>query len=204
MRIAGKPFTLPSDLTRQIKFVSPNIFELAEIANALNYTSTLPTDLNLDELLSSHSSDLKTLAAQVNDHVDNILITLGSKGALLVRKNFPASLFFNRSGQYNNKQSPKSEARFYLANPIGDVVNVSGAGDSFNAGFISAMIRGMPEAICVSVGFQGAITALRSMAAVPEAYFSMEHSCWKKGAAFREFWLVNIFRQFYFYDFCSF
>lgn len=187
MRIAGKPFTLPSDLTRQIKFVSPNIFELAEIANALNYTSTLPTDLNLDELLSSHSSDLKTLAAQVNDHVDNILITLGSKGALLVRKNSPASLFFNRSGQYNNKQSPKSEARFYLANPIGDVVNVSGAGDSFNAGFISAMIRGMPEAICVSVGFQGAITALRSMAAVPEAYFSMEHPCWKKGAAFREF-----------------
>lgn len=188
MRIAGKPFQLPIDLVRQIKFVSPNIYELNEIAKTLNFTNDIPTGIPLDTLLRSHVTELKALAAHVNEYVDNILVTLGSNGLLIVRK-CDANVPFYREGHgFAVAQNEcKSTFRLYPAHSIDDVVNVSGAGDSFNSGFITAAIRYRSEATCVAVGFQGAITALRSNAAVPQEYFGLEHKCWHQEASYQQF-----------------
>lgn len=188
MRIAGKPFNLPADLIRQIKFVSPNLHELNEIAKTLNYTNDIPTGLEFDELLASHATQLKSLATEVNNHIDNILITLGSRGLLLVSKSDGKSQFFNANGRFiGPKGDVNSQMRLYPAQNIDDVVNVSGAGDSFSSGFITAMIRGQPEAVCVAVGFQSALTALRGPAAVPEKYFGVDHKCWRREANCTDF-----------------
>lgn len=195
MRIAGKPFSLPRELIRQIKFISPNIYELIEIAKTLN--CSIPDGIGPDQLLLSHISELKDLSAQVNGHVDNIFITLGAKGMLLVRKQGPESAFLDSKDEYIEPEgNDNSHWRFYSAEPIANVVNVSGAGDSFNSGFITAMIRGKPEPICVAVGFESAITALRSQAAVPDEYFSNAHSCWAKEAEFKDFWISH-FEKFF-------
>lgn len=82
----------------------------------------------------------------------------------------------------HNKLGCKVHNRFYEVNPVTDVVNVSGAGDSFNVGFICAMIRGYNEEICVSVGFESARAALRSSGAVPTEYFKSNHPCWTRAA----------------------
>lgn len=188
MRIAGKPFSLPSELIGQIKFISPNIFELIEIAKTLNCPTTIPDGIEPENLLLSHAHQLKELSAEVNNHVDNILITLGAKGMLLVRKQDSQSVFLDTDDKYvGSEENAKSYWRLYSAKPIDNVVNVSGAGDSFNSGFITAMIRGKSEPICVAVGFQSAVTALRSQAAVPDKYFSDDHSCWMKEAEFNDF-----------------
>lgn len=185
MRIAGKPFTLPIDLTRQIKFISPNIFELIEIAKALNYPTAIP---DRSESIAAHPAALKTIAEHVNGIVDNILITLGSHGALIVRKHNARAPLFNQTYSYlTANESDESQLRFYPAKAVDNVVNVSGAGDSFNSGFITAMIRGKSEGICVAVGFQSAITALRSTAAVPRKYFDADHLCWTNPAECKPF-----------------
>lgn len=188
MRIAGKPFTLPIDLTRQIKFISPNIFELIEIAKALNYPNAIPDSAEPIDFLATHSTELKAIAQHVNGIVDNILITLGSNGALIVRKQNVQTPLFNQTYSYvTGQELIESQLRFYPAKSVDGVVNVSGAGDSFNSGFITAMIRGKSESICVAVGFQSATTALRSTAAVPNKYFDADHLCWTKPAECRPF-----------------
>lgn len=188
MRIAGKPFTLPADLVRQIKFISPNIYELNEIAKALGGAANIPNGLPIDELLASHVASLKSLATQVNEHVDNILITMGSRGLLLVRKNGVDTKFFSEhSGFLGQSGQGITQMRLYPAQSIDYVINVSGAGDSFSSGFITAMIRGKSEAICVSVGFQSAITALQGLGAVPDHYFGLDHQCWRRAADHKDF-----------------
>lgn len=63
-----------------------------------------------------------------------------------------------------------------------NVMNVSGSGDSFDVGFITAMLNGFPEAVCISVGIESARQALQSTNAVPDFYFTRNHDCWHKPA----------------------
>lgn len=186
MRIAGKPFTLPSDLVQQIKFISPNLNELEQIANVLDCPIKMkmdPSHCNEENFLQT----LKAIATHVIGYVDNVIITLGPNGVLIVRHEFNGLKLFDDNFRYmKNSSTSNVKGRLYHVKSINDIKNVSGAGDSFNSGFISAMISGKSEEICVSVGFESAIYALRAQGAVPAKYFAKDDQCWHERAVFKE------------------
>ncbi|EGK96379.1 AGAP013183-PA, partial [Anopheles gambiae str. PEST] len=92
MRIAARPFAarnakLAALAKRAVKFISPNIHELAEIAQALHYAGPVPRKLmdeyaTLDELLT----DVKPLGLFVNETIDHVLVTLGHHGVAVFRR----------------------------------------------------------------------------------------------------------------------
>lgn len=190
MRIADKPFSLPLDLIRQIKFMSPNVYELDAIAQHYHSSRLLEsTELNVDQLFRDDPDFLVKInaaAAAVAKYVDCILVTLGANGVLVVRKETGDARFFNEATTYlkPSAQSLRMKSRFYRVQPVSNVVNVSGAGDSFTTGFLAAMIRAKPEEVCVSVGRESAKAALLSHSAVPAKYFASNHLCWTQEAEF--------------------
>lgn len=186
MLIATKPFDLPSELVNQIKFISPNIYELNTIAAHLNLPKIIDNTETSIEHLFERDSDLlfkiKELTTEILKHIDNVILTLGLRGIILTSKRSSSNMnIFNSEITYN-KPYCGVHTRFYGVNPVKDIVNVSGAGDSFNVGFITAMICGCSEDICVSVGIESAKTALKSPGAVPSAYFKSNHPCWTQAA----------------------
>lgn len=60
---------------------------------------------------------------------------------------------------------------FYAPPKLQKIVNVSGAGDSFCAGFITALLKEHTLDECVAAGFASAERALLSESAVPMTYF---------------------------------
>lgn len=184
MRKAHIPFDLPTNLVKQIKFISPNIHELNVIAKCLQYDDDFPTtssdsDLSDGKLLN----DLKNVTAFVNEKIENVIVTLGPIGILIARKNDSNSAIYDRGGRYVSEgSSNKSQLHFYETKRIKEIVNVSGAGDSFASGFVVSMIRGLPEDVCVSVGFEASKCALMSSSPVPSKYFDRNHTCWLNGA----------------------
>lgn len=192
MRLATKPFTLPVDLVRQIKFISPNIYEFNCIAEHLNCRRLFENnEKTADELLNSNQnllSEIKETSSEILKFVDNILLTLGSSGVFIMRKSSNQNLrIFDEFSRYIEMSSNNfsKNHRFYEAIKSTDAVNSSGAGDSFNVGFITALINGYPEDICVSVGFECAKSSLRSLSAVPVKYFDRNHRCWHDAAVFK-------------------
>lgn len=191
MRKAEKPFSLPTHLVRQIKFTSPNIYELNTIASALNEPHIFDdTELSISELFATDSKLLKKVneaAKHISSHIDNIIVTLGSNGVLVVRQDPRGFEFFNARKEYVTPGADNLtiSSRYYKIASCRNVVNVSGAGDCFNSGFIAAMIRGLPEDICVSVGQECANQALQSQSPVPETLFPHTHQCWQEKSKFK-------------------
>lgn len=190
MRKADKPLSLPLDLVRQIKFISPNVHELdALVRDFLTPRLLESTDVDIDQRFRDDPNFLAKInvaAVAVNKYIDCILVTLGANGILVVRKDTGRSTYFNDAGAYikPSAQSSGVQSRFYRVQPVSDVVNVSGAGDSFTTGFLAAMIRAKSEEICVSVGRESAKAALLSNSAVPAQYFAADHHCWNQKAEF--------------------
>lgn len=198
MRRAHIPFQLPAHLIKQIKFCSPNVYELQAIARALNYGNGTQQQVmheNLDCVDSENQSELikelKEIGRFVCEHIDNVIVTLGSMGVLVMisKHRQPFEAFFNRQdGSYIDshraKLSMTPTTRYYRTRPIHTITNVSGAGDSFNSGLITAMINGYPETVCVAVGLEAAAIALMSPGAVANEYFDFKHSCWTRNAQF--------------------
>lgn len=187
MRKAHLPFELPSNLTNQIKFISPNIYELNVIAKCFNYAGDYPsTSLDNDLNDEKYCEDLKKIATFVNEKIENVIVTLGPIGVMIARKKHSPSAIFNRHGGYiRNAENNRTRLRFYATKRIQEIVNVSGAGDSFASGFVVSMIQGMAEDVCVSVGFEASKCALMSSSPVPGSYFDSRHMCWSNGADWR-------------------
>lgn len=180
MRKAHIPFTLPTSLIKQIKFISPNIHELNVIAKCLHYADDYP-NASADNYLSDEKSfnDLKKITEFVNETIENVIVTLGPIGILIARRNNSNSPIYDRGGCYiPEANNNKRQLHLYETKRLDDIVNVSGAGDSFASGFIVAMIRGLSENVCVSVGFEASKCALMSGSPVPNEYFDENHSCW--------------------------
>lgn len=191
MRCAHIPFSLPRQLTQQIKFASPNIHELRSIAIALDYPADSPPFWDDHQLLdptidqSNLLQTIKQVATFVSDHIDNVIVTLGPLGVLIANRcPNPERRYYGPSVAYSTARGETVSARFYAARKFNRIVNVSGAGDSFTSGFIASMIRGNAEGVCVSVGFEAAGSALMSRGAVPDRYFDVQHSCWKSSASY--------------------
>jgi pseudouridine-5'-phosphate glycosidase/pseudouridine kinase len=189
--IADKPFQLEPKLYRQIKFMSPNLNELRKIGQTLKPSSSALSaasfascedDLRIDEIAQ--------LCEELRDTVENIVVTVGSHGCFMQRSRDAESEFFTNNLQYvggggGEKEKRKWQLRHYPSMTIDkDVRSSSGAGDAFCAGFITAMLDGRSEAICVSVGLQAALCALNSVHAVPKEFFNKSHACWRSPAKF--------------------
>lgn len=173
-----------SSAIKQIKFISPNIFELRNIAEALNYSDSFNTEFSLDSddeiNLDKFLIDTKIVSHFVGKTIDNVIVTLGPLGQLISSKGALGSdSFFDKNQKYISCKTDSFYSRFYRANKIGNIVNVSGAGDSFASGFISAMLKGLPENVCVSVGLRAAAIALASHSAVADRYFDQTDECWQ-------------------------
>ncbi|KAG5681466.1 hypothetical protein PVAND_010899 [Polypedilum vanderplanki] len=187
--IADKPFQLNPKQYHQIKFMTPNMNELRKIAQTLK-PSLSSSSLPLSS--STHESALKideiaNLCGELRDVVENIVVTVGCDGIFMQRFRDAESGFFNSNLKYidDDHGKGKLQLRHYPSMTIEkDVKSSSGAGDAFCAGFITAMLCGKSEAICVSVGFEAALTALRSVHAVPKEFFNKSHACWKTSAKF--------------------
>ncbi|XP_061400047.1 uncharacterized protein LOC133335766 [Musca vetustissima] len=179
MLIAGKPFKLSQQQYQQIKFISPNVYELKTIVETLTgqkveWDPNESLAAGQDELISNCT----TLLQEIQHNFDCIVVTLGSHGVLVnLRGNcFQHRFFNNQSSLHYNSPPSKTEyvRRFYAAPLVSDIVNVSGAGDSFSGGFITGILRGYTVDECISFGFVAARCALKSESAVPVQYFDSE------------------------------
>uniref|UniRef100_A0A8D8DXX4 Pseudouridine-5'-phosphate glycosidase n=1 Tax=Culex pipiens TaxID=7175 RepID=A0A8D8DXX4_CULPI len=188
MRFAAKPFNASTLAAKAIRFISPNLYELREIARNRGYEGSIATtqveDIELTDLLR----EVRLLGGFVNRHVDNVIVTLGAYGVVVIRRTSEQVPFFSAdTGHYKSTDSGAgTQCRFYRGRALDRIVNVSGAGDSFTSGFVAAMLDGQLESVCVNVGFEAACCALGSKGAVAERYFDRGHSCWKpaNGATF--------------------
>jgi sugar/nucleoside kinase (ribokinase family) len=116
-------------------------------------TVFMPNEKELQAL--THKDSLEGAIAEVLPYLGNAMVVkCGSKGSLLVLKNG------------NMKLLPA-----YLNS---DVVDAIGAGDSFNSGFISAFVKGLPLEDCQETGnLTGAVNT--TAAGGTGAFTSLEH-----------------------------
>lgn len=191
MRIASKPFQLPKNLIRHIKFVSPNIYELNSISEYLGYGNFIENnEVDIETLFKNNPNFIelvKDASGKIAEYIDNVVVTLGSNGTLITRKSSSNDLrFFDLELRYIKPlEDYNIQHRFYTAKKLEKISNVSGAGDSFNSGMIYAMIGSYCEDICVSVGMESATAALNSTSAVPCRYFGKNHECWRNAATYK-------------------
>lgn len=189
MSIASKPFELERKCYGQIKFISPNLYELRKIAETLKISSDMKSDLKVENVTTTDEKrrlfgEITELCNGLQEHIDNIVVTAGNFGVVVQRLGGDEGAFFMSNLSYIVGKRKLRSCRHYPGNKIDKIVNASGAGDAFCAGFISGMLKNKPEAICVSVGFQAAFSALMSKRAVPKTFFGSDHECWKTPARF--------------------
>lgn len=147
MRIAAKLFELPKEYISQIKFISPNIYELNAIATYLGCDESLlkNDEVNDVELLFKENTDFreetKKYSGEISKLIDNVIVTLGSNGVLITNRNTSDKNIFDLNLRYNKQQLPMQHRLYNIDEKYTNIVNVSGAGDSFNVGFITAMIN---------------------------------------------------------------
>lgn len=175
MRISGKPFKLSQSLRHQIKFISPNIYELKQIVETITNESIVWNEkkiLSKDKLLR----ETKRLLKLIEQEFDCILVTLGHHGIVLslLARATEIPLFDANSGKYQLFEQTNDAKRilcYYPAQSVSNIVNVSGAGDSFTSGFITGLLRGYNIDRAVTFGFLAAECSLQAESAVPAEYF---------------------------------
>lgn len=189
MSIAGKPYELDRSCYEQIKFVSPNLYELRKIAETLKVSPGVKCDLKVENVTTEDEKrklflEIVDLCEKLQANIDNIVVSTGRFGVFIQRTRGDENAFFNDNLHYIVGGNGNSSCRHYPGKSIDKIVNASGAGDAFCSGFITGMLRQKPEEICVSVGFQAAIAALMSKRAVPKSFFESDHECWSTSAKF--------------------
>lgn len=192
MSIAGKPFELDRKCYEQIKFISPNLYELRKIADTLKISPAIKSNLKVENVTTADEKrevfrEIGELCNELQEHIDNIIVTVGSFGAFIQRSRGSRGTFFTDDLKYIENGEIDKCCRHYPGQSIDKIVNASGAGDAFCAGFIAGMLKRQPEDICVAVGFQAATSALMSKRAVPKVFFDSDHLCWKTPAKHESF-----------------
>lgn len=167
MFIAGKPFKLRPELTQHIRITKPNIHELKTIVETITGQSVSwkpTTKVERGELLMQ----AKQLLKQIESHFNCIIATLGDHGVVL---SFRSDAEHDAGKLLALSPSCEHITYFYPAPKLNNIVNVSGAGDSFCAAFITALLRSHNIDECMAAGFVSAERALLSESAVPSTYF---------------------------------
>lgn len=175
MRIAGKPFTLPSSLSKQIKFVSPNFCELRSIVQTFRGHHNKQFSGEIPQKFSELMNAVNEMLTEIQSQFDCILVTLGAQGVIVShRQGFYNDAFFDiNSGAYGVHMDSNHQIKYFPAPRLNAKIrNVSGAGDSFSSGFITGLLRGYNSIErCVALGSLAAARSLISSAAVPETFF---------------------------------
>jgi sugar/nucleoside kinase (ribokinase family) len=92
--------------------------------------------------------DLGDCIAALSNHVSTLVITRGAEGAVAVERGEQAAI---------------------AAAPVERIVDTTGAGDLFAAGFLAARCRGRPLAACLETGAIAAAEVISHFGARPEA-----------------------------------
>lgn len=160
-RKATKPFVFNKN--RRLQFSSPNLNELIAILDHINGPKKA---VNFNNDVESILKNIRPIL----EYIDNLFITLGSKGILLIRKGERTDAFFeikNNKISYKRCNGNKLSARIYSPKVVENIVSVSGAGDCFASGFIMSMLKGYDENFCVNYGLSVARCALKSQSTIP-------------------------------------
>lgn len=147
-----------------ITYISPNIEELRAINGVLHKTneSLISKTIIKDEIIK----ECLRLSPNFFNNVDNLVITLGKKGVLVVSKKSPDSIFSSGRHQCTDDFSvihypPASKTLL----PV-PVKSVSGAGDSFASGVIYGYLHGYDTDTCVKGGLLAAYKSLNTYVAI--------------------------------------
>jgi len=149
---------------KPITYCSPNFEELKAINEFLGVQSPKSG--------SEHSIDsCLELCKGCLDVVDNLTITLGKNGILLVCKH-PRPFIFSPLSINDSNNPPKTTVLHYPSAserhlPV-RVKSVSGAGDSFAAGVLYGYLNGYDTDTCVKGGLLAAYTSLHTYVAISD------------------------------------
>ncbi|KAL4426410.1 hypothetical protein ABPG77_004704 [Micractinium sp. CCAP 211/92] len=132
--VGGEDRPITPSLLRLLDFVCPNESELARLTQ-------LPTDTEEQVLLAAGA--LRARGAR------NVLVTLGARGALLLR---------------GDGTVLRQEA---VPPPGGAVVDTTAAGDAFRAAFVVALVGGRPLQECLRFAAAAGALAVSRLGAVP-------------------------------------
>ena len=102
---------------------------------------------NEAELLALYGTDLETAMKQVQDEVELACVTLGPRGSVLVTPD---------------------DRIVVAAEPVDRVVDTTGAGDQFAAGFLHGLTQGRDLASCGRLGSLAAAEIISHYGARPE------------------------------------
>ncbi|XP_077195958.1 uncharacterized protein LOC143838487 isoform X2 [Paroedura picta] len=154
---ASKPFF--SDSWRALASISPNLREL----RAINRTLGHPVPADLPSKLEDVVETAVALALPLLQELHCMVITLGQHGVLVCGRSMDGSVSLH-PGSCSKTTAGELCATHYpaLPVPVEEIVNVSGAGDSFMAGMIAGMLDGGNTDDCVRMGLLSASLSLRS------------------------------------------
>ncbi|XP_040201666.1 pseudouridine-metabolizing bifunctional protein C1861.05-like isoform X1 [Rana temporaria] len=158
---AAKPFT--SDSWTALTYISPNLKELISINRTLGHSVNFDIPCAFDDVIDMAI----TLSLPLLENLHCVIVTLGAHGVLLCGHSCNGVLSLHP----NNKTSWGDLcALHYPAAPISaeEIVNVSGAGDSLMAGFLSGVLGKLDTDTCVRMGLLAARLSLRSRGAISQ------------------------------------
>ncbi|KAF0287085.1 Pseudouridine-metabolizing bifunctional protein C1861.05 [Amphibalanus amphitrite] len=177
---AGVPIWFePTDLRKAVKsaalltaghqppvlYSSPNAAELHTMLTAL--TPERPGAFHLlkgDQLLDA----CRDASLRLLEHFHCLLVTMGTNGVMISRRGGRSEPLPLGPGARALPAGGPTSCVHYPVTAASNVVNVSGAGDCFNAGFISGLLAGLAQDRCVQRGQQLALQAVACAAAVPD------------------------------------
>lgn len=162
--VSIKPFQ--TKYWNAVKFITPNFEELKNIARFLKL-DTPKSENKLNEVVE--------ITQKLVNFIDNVIVTLGADGVVIARKGEANESFF---------ASGKIGIRHYKVNRSKIVTSVNGAGDNLASGIVAAMLEGLSEEKCVSVGLEAAKTALSTSRSVADTLFGKDHQAWTNNAIY--------------------
>ncbi|CAN2387227.1 Indigoidine synthase A like protein [Pristimantis euphronides] len=152
---ASKPFT--SNSWMALTYISPNLKELLAINKTLGYVEDIDVPCRLEDMVEMAIS--LTLPLLVNIHC--VIITLGGHGVLLCGHRHDGTVSLRATDKVSRNDLC---AVHYPVAPIPpeEIINVSGAGDSFMAGLLTGVLAEYDTDTCARMGLLAARLSLRS------------------------------------------
>lgn len=136
---------------KKIKYISPNRKEINAIVEHLRPDLS---SLCADDGVEAFKKKAEIL---VNSGVENVVLKMGPHGALLASK----KLLFPEMETVGDVYFKK-----YDAEKVEDVINVTGAGDSLDAGVLYGILKGLSMDESMKIGLKAAKLSLESEFAV--------------------------------------
>ncbi|XP_059834071.1 uncharacterized protein zgc:136858 [Hypanus sabinus] len=155
---ACKPFKTES--WKSLTYTSPNLMELW----AMNQALGLPVPTELPSAVDEVVEVALRMSRPLLKHLQCVIVTLGKHGVLLCsgREDGEISLQPRKASQTSPSDLCAAHYPAISIRPE-EMLNVSGAGDSFAAGLIAGILTGQETHTCVRMGLLAASHSIRSL-----------------------------------------